>query len=182
MRDSLFVSRPRSASTDAMTPDPGGSLSEMIVHGTCVALGTSAALIRGSSGDGKSDLALRFLSLPQDAAGEAKLVADDQVCLSVKNESLTATPPTNLAGLLEVRGLGIRQVPFIATARVVVVCDLVDRRDVPRMPPDPWDQATLAGITVPVLKLAAFEASAPLKLKLAILDAMAHLRAANNKV
>ena len=182
MRDSLFVSRPRSASTDAMTPDEGGSRSEMIVHGTCVALGTNAALIRGSSGDGKSDLALRFLSLPQDAAGEAKLVADDQVCLSAKSESLTATPPTNLAGLLEVRGLGILQIPFISAARVVVVCDLVDRRDVPRMPPDPWDQATLAGIAVPVLKLAAFEASAPLKLKLAILDAMAHLQAENNKV
>ena len=50
------------------------------------------------------------------------------------------------------------------------------------MPPDPWDQAMLAGVAVPVVKLAAFEASAPLKLKLAILDAIAHLRVANNKV
>ncbi len=152
------------------------------VHGTCVALGADAALIRGKSGTGKSDLALRFLALPDGGAGQTSLVADDQVRLTSAEDGLMASPPVNLAGLIEIRGLGIQQMPYVATARLVLVCDLVAAQDVPRMPPDPWERTVLAGNEVPVLKLAAFEASAPLKLKLAIVTATAHLRVANNKV
>lgn len=152
------------------------------VHGTCVALGTDAALIRGKSGTGKSDLALRFLALPDGEAGQTSLIADDQVRLTSTEDGLMASPPANLAGRIEVRGLGIQQVPYVGAARLVLVCDLVAAQDVPRMPPDPWERTVLAGSEVPVLKLAAFEASAPLKLKLAIVTATAHLRVANNKV
>jgi serine kinase of HPr protein (carbohydrate metabolism regulator) len=151
-------------------------------HGTCVALGTDAALIRGKSGAGKSDLALRFLALRDGEAGQTSLVADDQVHLTSTEDRLMASPPAKLAGLIEVRGLGIQQVPYVGAARIVLVCDLVAVQDVPRMPPDPWERTVLAGSEVPVLKLAAFEASAPLKLKLAIVTATAHLRVANNKV
>ncbi|MEM7398073.1 MAG: HPr kinase/phosphatase C-terminal domain-containing protein [Pseudomonadota bacterium] len=158
------------------------SVGHEIVHGTCVALGPCAALLRGKSGSGKSDLALRFLALPPSEDGGLSLVADDQVCLRMDEEGLIAGPPENLAGLMEVRGLGIQSFPFVDSARLVLVCDLVAALDVPRMPPDPWACATIAGTTLPVIKLAPFEASAPLKLKLAIVAATAHLRAANNKV
>ena len=149
-----------------------------IVHGTCVALGAHAALLRGESGSGKSDLAFRFLALPDGDERPPRLVADDQVRLTATADGLSASPPANLAGLIEVRGLGIQSARSASAARLALVCDLVAMADVPRMPPDPWDCTVLGGISLPVLKLAPFEASAPLKLRMAIVAATAHLRAA----
>jgi HPr kinase/phosphorylase len=142
-----------------------------LVHGTCVALGDRAALLRGDSGSGKSDLALRFLALPGDSAGRPSLVADDQVLVEAQDGAVTVSAPEMLAGLIEVRGLGIQKMPSIARARLVLVCDLVAADRVPRMPPDPWNLTTLAGVDIPSLKLSPFEASAPLKLKMALLHA-----------
>jgi hypothetical protein len=51
------------------------------------------------------------------------------------------------------------------------VCDLVTSDQVPRLPPEPWDRTALAGVDIPLLKLSPFEASAPLKLKMALLRA-----------
>lgn len=143
-----------------------------LVHGTCVALGDYAALLRGDSGSGKSDLALRFLELPADGVFRPQFVADDQVFVEQNAKgALIVSPPEAIAGKLEVRGLGIIEMPVLAEARLVLVCDLVAPEEVPRMPPEPFDRMTLAGATVASLKLAAFEASAPLKLKMAILQA-----------
>ncbi len=143
-----------------------------LVHGTCVALGRRGALLRGRPGSGKSDLALRFLALPGDGALQPLLVSDDQVWVEAGADgTLLASPPNTIAGKLEVRGLGIVAVPFAADAELVLVCDLVEGKDVPRMPPEPWERAEIAGLTVPALKLAPFELSAPLKLKMALLSA-----------
>ena len=143
-----------------------------LVHGTCVALGQSAALLRGESGSGKSDLALRFLALPAEGALRPQLVADDQVWVEPDAKgALIASAPETIAGKIEIRGLGIRELPFISQARLVLVCDLVDADQVPRMPPDPFALTTLAGAAVASLRLFAFEASAPLKLKMALLQA-----------
>jgi HPr kinase/phosphorylase len=142
-----------------------------LVHGTCVALGDRAALLRGPSGSGKSDLALRFLALSEEGAARPALIADDQVVVDARDEAVTVSAPETLAGLMEVRGLGIIQMPTIATARLVLVCDLAAADQVPRLPPDPWDRAALAGVEIPLLTLAPFEASAPLKLKMALLRA-----------
>jgi HPr kinase/phosphorylase len=60
-------------------------------------------------------------------------------------------------------------VPYLPQAELVLVCDLVNEKDVPRMPPEPWDRAEIAGRLLPALKLAPFEPSAPLKLKIALL-------------
>jgi serine kinase of HPr protein (carbohydrate metabolism regulator) len=140
-----------------------------LVHGTCVAFGRRGALLRGNSAAGKSDLALRFLALPAEGEARPLLVADDQVFIATGAKgALLASPPPTLAGKIEVRGLGILELPFLAEAELVLVCDLVGPKDVPRMPPEAWERTTLAGIAVPSLKLAPFEASAPLKLKMAI--------------
>jgi HPr kinase/phosphorylase len=147
-------------------------LARELVHGTCVALGTRAALLRGDSGSGKSDLALRFLALPGEAALRPLLIADDQVWIEAQDDGrVHATVPETLAGLIEVRGLGIAEMPFEATARLALVCDLVPADQVPRMPPDPWSRTKLAGGVLPALKLWAFEPSAPLKLRMALLQA-----------
>ena len=141
-----------------------------LVHGTCVALGNRAALLRGGSGCGKSDLALRFLALPGDGELRPALVADDQVWVEGNDDGeALASAPGTIGGMIEVRGLGIAEMPFVAEVPLVLVCDLVEADAVPRMPCDPWEHTKIAGVEIMALKLSPFEASAPLKLKMALL-------------
>lgn len=137
------------------------------VHGTCVALGSCAALLLGASGSGKSDLALRFV-LEQPASLEPALVADDQVILAKEAGRLIARAPDSIAGKIEVRGLGILTLPHRAEAELRLVVHLVDRADVPRLPTLAPESASFLGVTLPALRLAAYDASAPLKLRLAL--------------
>ena len=143
-------------------------MATVLVHATTVAMGNRAVLLRGASGSGKSDLALRFLadqsSFP--SAGDARwLVADDQTHLSGSEGQVFAAPPASLAGLIEVRGVGLVTLPFKAHVPVVLVVDLVSAADVDRMPAD--DEAIdLLGCRIPLRRLMPFEASAPLKLVL----------------
>jgi HPr kinase/phosphorylase len=140
-----------------------------LVHGTCVAFGRRAVLLRGEPGAGKSDLALRFLWLRPDDEARPMLVADDQVFVAAdESGALIASPPPTLAGKIELRGIGIVEMPFLRQAALHLVCDLVDAKDVPRMAPEPWERTEIAGIALPVLKLAPFEASAALKVKTAL--------------
>jgi serine kinase of HPr protein (carbohydrate metabolism regulator) len=142
---------------------------EIVVHGTAVALGGRAALLRGASGSGKSDLALRALAAPASSLVESSfgLVADDQVVIRATEDGLTVSPPQQLQGLIEVRGLGIFPVPHRSDARLSLLVDLVGPHQVERLP-DPWPTDALLGVSLPVLRLAPFEASAPLKLALAL--------------
>lgn len=138
------------------------------VHATCLAVRHGRAwrgvLLRGPSGSGKSDLALRALALG------ARLVADDRVVLTPFGDGLWASAPVQLKGLLEVRGLGICRVRE-TRSRVMLswIADLVPRRHVPRLP-DP-DCAVLHGISLPRFRLPAFDASSAHKLlSLAAID------------
>ena len=136
-------------------------------HATCVVLEGTGLLLRGTSGAGKSDLALRVID-----AG-AVLVADDQVELTRDGERLIARPALVLAGLLEVRGLGVLRLPYQAAAAVGLVVDLVPPDQVPRLPED--GVTDLLGIVIPRLLLAPFEASAVAKLRLAARLAAGHI-------
>ena len=133
----------------------------MLVHGTCVELFGLGVLLRGPSGSGKSDLALRLID------GGARLVADDQVLLTAEAVRIQATAPMRIAGRIEVRGVGIVQVATIEAAPVALVVDLVAPADVPRLP-EP-NECRLAGVTLPSVALAPFEASAAAKVRLAVL-------------
>lgn len=142
---------------------PDGAAPRTEVHATCVAIGPAGVLLRGPSGAGKSDLALRLVE------GGALLVADDRVRLERAGEDLLAAAPPPLAGLIEVRGLGIvRLAESRLAARVAVrfVCDLVAAAEVDRLP-EP-SQAEILGIALPRLALDPFEAAASLKLRLAV--------------
>jgi serine kinase of HPr protein (carbohydrate metabolism regulator) len=147
------------------------AMTAILIHGTCVAWGDRAALLRGASGSGKSDLALRFLALPPEGSLGPRLVADDQMFVEACGDTLIASAPATLAGKIEVRGLGILAMEHLAAAELKLAVDLVPPADVPRMPPEIAQSLTLAGVALPVLRLAPFEASAPLKLKLALLSA-----------
>jgi serine kinase of HPr protein (carbohydrate metabolism regulator) len=129
-------------------------------------------LIRGPSGAGKSDLALRCLALAPSPLlrHPVALVADDQVCVVLESGRLIARPPATIAGRIEVRGLGIRNIPYCAAAEIWLLADLVARADVDRMP-DPPRREHLLGVDLPVVRLHAFDASAPIKLMLALGDA-----------
>jgi HPr kinase/phosphorylase len=120
-------------------------------------------LLRGPSGAGKSDLALRLIE-----AG-ARLVADDRTMLGRAGDTVMASAPASIAGLIEVRGLGIRRLArnqLLARATVVLLVDLVAPAAIERLP-EP-DHEALLGIDLPVLKLAPFEASSCAKLRLAV--------------
>lgn len=139
-----------------------------LVHGTCVSLGRRAVLLRGGSGAGKSDLALRFLFVARRgpaALDLPALVADDQVHVIRTGTHLTVTAPETLRGKMEVRGLGIVGVRALTEADLVLVADLVEPAEVERMPDA---TVSLLGVEVPRIALAPFEASAPLKLVLAL--------------
>jgi serine kinase of HPr protein (carbohydrate metabolism regulator) len=141
-----------------------------LVHGTCVALGRSAALLRGPSGSGKSDLALRFLFLARRGPAALEpptLVADDQVRIQRDGLRLLVEAPAALRGKLEVRGLGIVEMKSAAEAELVLVVDLVAAGEVERMP-DADATVSLLGLDVAAIRLAAAEPSAPIKLALAL--------------
>lgn len=139
----------------------------MFVHATSVALklgrGWRAVLLRGPSGAGKSDVALRLV----EAGG--RLVADDQTHLARTGRAVIATAPSSLAGLIEVRGIGIVKLgrgQLIARAPLGLLVDLVPPGQVERMP-EPASEKVL-DIDLPRLVLAPFEASIVMKLRLAL--------------
>jgi HPr kinase/phosphorylase len=88
------------------------------VHASCVTLAGKGVLILGDSGSGKSDLALRLMD------GGARLVADDCTELTVERGRLCARAPKSIAGLIEVRGLGIVAQPFAKKAFIALAVKL----------------------------------------------------------
>lgn len=139
------------------------------LHATAVAVGQRALIIRGPSGSGKSDLALRCLSLAASplVASPARLVADDQVLLTRDGLSLIVTAPQTLLGRLEVRGLGILQLDPVQDSKAILIVDLVEKDKIERYP-DPWPEVKILGLYLPRLCISAFESSAPLKLLAAL--------------
>jgi HPr kinase/phosphorylase len=139
------------------------------LHATAIAVGQRAVIIRGASGSGKSDLALRCLALPasQLIASPARLVSDDQVVVTRDGLSLSVTAPQTLLGRLEVRGLGILEADPVQDAKAVLIVDLVEKNEIERYP-DPWPTFEILGLLVPRLAISAFESSAPLKLLAAL--------------
>ena len=137
------------------------------IHATAVALEGAAVLLLGPSGAGKSDLALRLIDRGW------QLVADDRVVLAAVSGRLLASAPPALAGLLEVRGLGI--VPeTTAPAPVALAIDLAARPD--RLP-DPQSR-TWHGIAIPVIAFDPFGESAPIRAERALRAALATLNSA----
>jgi len=141
-----------------------------LVHGTCVALGRSAALLRGPSGAGKSDLALRFLFLARRgpaALDPPILVADDQVWLVRHGERILVRSPETIRGRMEVRGIGIVEVKSLAEADLALVVDLAPVGAIERMP-EAQRTTRLLGVEVPTIALSPWEGSAPIKLAIAL--------------
>jgi len=128
------------------------------LHATTVAIDGMAVLIAGVSGSGKSDLALRLIDRG------AILVSDDQTLVARAGATLLARAPMTIAGRIEVRGIGLLAMPYVEDVPVALLVR-VDGA-IERMPER--SVRNIAGIDVREVAIAPFEASAPIKVELAL--------------
>jgi HPr kinase/phosphorylase len=132
------------------------------VHASAVLVGNRAVLIRGQSGAGKSRLAFDLILAGR--AGQippAVLVGDDRVHLRPGEGQLVVRPARELAGLIEIRGLGIRRCEFVGEAIVGLVVDL-SAADAERLPPPEALWADISGIKIPRIPVGSGQAPLPL--------------------
>lgn len=80
----------------------------LLANVTCVAVGDRGLLIQGPPGSGKSSLALGLIDRG------AVLVGDDGITLERRGVRVWAHPPPHIAGKLEIRGVGIVDLPTMA--------------------------------------------------------------------
>src|SRR6185436_19252733 len=124
------------------------------VHASAVLAGARALLIRGPAGSGKSRLVLAMLEAAQSRRIPfARLVGDDRVQLDAQHGRLLVRPHASLAGLLEVRGLGIRRLAYEPVAVLGMVVDLADAA-AERMPAADAQRTDISGISLPRLAVA----------------------------
>ena len=148
------------------------------LHGTAVVIGDRGVFIRGRSGAGKTELALELLSRGRVCGLYARLVADDQLFTAAPSDRLVMTAPAAIAGLVEVRGLGPRPMPWQQRAVIDLVVTLIEPAQAERMP-EPA-AVIIASVPLPELKLAARNApeAAPVvmaQLRIGLFDAV-HMR------
>lgn len=130
------------------------------VHGTCVDVDGVGVLLLGPPGSGKSDLALRLID------DGARLVADDRADLNLRDGAIVVSAPAAIAGLLEVHGIGVLRLGCVAGCPLGLVADLTAGRAPERFPDaEAWQ---CLGVSVPLIRLEPFAASAPAKVRLAV--------------
>lgn len=142
------------------------------IHASCIVLGPAGqpfgapeetgVLFLGASGSGKSDLVLRMIERGAD------LVADDRVDLYTRDGRLWGRPPASLAGLIEIRGLGLVTLPYRSEIAITLVIALVAPEEVPRLPErGTYSPPEALGLPQkawpPLVTLTASESSAPAK-------------------
>jgi serine kinase of HPr protein (carbohydrate metabolism regulator) len=132
------------------------------LHANCVRIGAHAVLLRGPSGSGKSGISLRLID-----AG-AFLVSDDRTDLVARDGRLIASAPDPIAGLCEVRGIGIvRGLPQKSEGEVRVLIDLAaDQTTVERMPEPEYEE--ICGIAIPRWTLCASDLAIEAKIGVAL--------------
>jgi serine kinase of HPr protein (carbohydrate metabolism regulator) len=124
------------------------------IHASAVLVGERAVLIRGRSGSGKSRLAFDLILAGR--AGQiapATLIGDDRVHLQAVVQGLLVRPPAAIAGLIEIRGLGLRRCAFAGEALVGLVVDL-DAEDAERLPQPAALRTIICGVELPRIPVA----------------------------
>ncbi|HEX7930340.1 MAG TPA: HPr kinase/phosphatase C-terminal domain-containing protein [Sphingomicrobium sp.] len=134
-------------------------LSSETVHASTVASDGRAVLISGPSGSGKSDLTLRLLDRG------FTLVSDDQTIVRREGDRLIASAPPNIAGKLEIRGIGIVDMENVSDVPIALYVELTS--EIMRLPDDRRERPVL-GVNLPLVSVDALTASAASKVSLAL--------------
>jgi HPr kinase/phosphorylase len=137
----------------------------MLFHASCVSIEGRGVLLRGPSGVGKSDLALRLVD------GGAKLVSDDQTRLRIEKGALVASVPEQIEGMIEIRHVGLMKFPFVRDVPLALCVELGVLDDkLERMP----ELISVFFLDHPVqqLRLPAFAASTPAKIRAVLAQLM----------
>ena len=142
------------------------------LHATCIALGETGVLITGPPGSGKSQLGLQMIDQPGYGAGTdmlcARLVSDDQVMLEARGGALWAAPVPQLAGLIEVYGLGIVRTGACAgPVQVRLHVQLAGDERPQRLPDFNTSRSQFHGISLPRLVMSARWPGTPARLRAA---------------
>jgi serine kinase of HPr protein (carbohydrate metabolism regulator) len=138
---------------------PGQRISAETLHASTVAVEGRAVLIAGPSASGKSDLALRLLDRG------FTLVSDDRTLVRKDGDRLIASAPPNIAGKLEIRGIGIVEMDNVDNVPVALLVELTS--EIQRLPDENRERPVL-GVRVPLISIDAMSASAPSKVALAL--------------
>ncbi|HEY2754190.1 MAG TPA: serine kinase [Pseudolabrys sp.] len=124
------------------------------IHASSVLVGPRAVLIRGPAGAGKSRLAFDLIEAAnRGALPFARLVADDRTFVEAHAGRLLVRAAPELAGMLEIRGLGIRRLAYEPTAVVGLVVDLAAAAAA-RLPPQAAETTEISGVVLPRLAVA----------------------------
>lgn len=145
-----------------MRPEPE------LIHATAVMIGEIGVLLLGPSGSGKSDLALRLVDRG------ATLIGDDYLHAAKIDGGLQVTVPDRIAGLIEVRGVGIMPLPHRPSAPIALAIALSNAGDGEERLPEPRE-IVIAGAPIPIYSLVPFPASAPIKVELLVSRLKEHL-------
>jgi HPr kinase/phosphorylase len=129
------------------------------IHATGICINGQGVIIIGPSGSGKSDLALRLIDRG------ATLISDDRIIINIRDNGITLNQAPNIEGKLEVRGIGILCILATNNIPLRMLVDL--NAKVERLPDQPAYQQ-IAGISLPCIAISGFEASAPIKVELAL--------------
>ena len=118
----------------------------MQIHASAIEYNKCGVLIRGESGAGKSTLASLLMNNAKELGLKAKLISDDIVKINRKNDTIIASAPKNIFGLMEIRGYGVIKVKAIPSATIDCVIDIVDAAKLAPMPEDSELSIKLQGV------------------------------------
>lgn len=134
------------------------------IHANAVQILGHGVLLLGPTASGKSDLSLRLLHftsalLPKPCA----LISDDQTVLKKAGDKLIASPPPQLAGRMEVRGVGVLHFDHLEAGEIALALSLTTDTAPERIPDLHAQHSEFLGVRIPTIPHAPFEASAPEK-------------------
>lgn len=134
----------------------------MNIHATAICIDGRAVLLMGPSGCGKSDLAIRLID------DGATLIADDRTDLRRDGDLLVAGTPKEIAGMIELRGIGLMRMDYVDGIPVELIAELIPPAE--RLPQQRFRD--FLGVAVPVIRMSAFEPSSTARIRLALRNSL----------